>query len=38
MPTPSAPGLVLSPGATIGERVTFGANVVVHPASSSVTV
>jgi acetyltransferase-like isoleucine patch superfamily enzyme len=31
MPTPSAPGLALSPGARIGERVTFGANVVVHP-------
>ena len=30
MPTPSAPGLVLSPSATIGEGVTFGAHVVVH--------
>lgn len=27
---PSAPGLVLSPTATVGERVTFGAHVVVH--------
>ena len=25
-----APGLVLHPGATVGEGVTFGANVVVH--------
>jgi acetyltransferase-like isoleucine patch superfamily enzyme len=25
-----APGLVLHPGATVGERVTFGAHVVVH--------
>ena len=30
MPTPSAPGLVLSPSATVGEGVTFGAHVVVH--------
>ena len=30
MPTPSAPGLVLSPSAAIGEGVTFGAHVVVH--------
>jgi acetyltransferase-like isoleucine patch superfamily enzyme len=30
MPAPSAPGLVLSPAATIGEGVSFGANVVVH--------
>ena len=30
MPTPSAPGLVLSPSAVIGEGVTFGAHVVVH--------
>jgi len=27
---PSAPGLVLSPTASVGENVTFGAHVVVH--------
>jgi acetyltransferase-like isoleucine patch superfamily enzyme len=27
---PDAPGLVLHPGATVGDDVTFGANVVVH--------
>lgn len=27
---PDAPGLVLHPGATIGENVSFGAHVVVH--------
>lgn len=32
MPDHSAPGLVLSPDARIGEGVTFGANVVVHGA------
>jgi acetyltransferase-like isoleucine patch superfamily enzyme len=30
MPEPAAPGLVLSPTATVGRDVTFGANVVVH--------
>ncbi len=30
MPGPTAPGLVLSPSATVGRDVTFGANVVVH--------
>ena len=30
MPDSVAPGLVLGSGATVGERVRFGANVVVH--------
>jgi UDP-2-acetamido-3-amino-2,3-dideoxy-glucuronate N-acetyltransferase len=30
MPDPAAPGLALSPTASIGRDVTFGANVVVH--------
>ncbi len=30
MPTPTAPGLVLSPTAQVAEDVEFGANVVVH--------
>jgi UDP-2-acetamido-3-amino-2,3-dideoxy-glucuronate N-acetyltransferase len=30
MPAASAPGLVLSPAATVGRDVTFGAHVVVH--------
>ncbi len=30
MPTPTAPGLVLSPTAQIADDVQFGANVVVH--------
>lgn len=30
MPDSLAPGLVLSPAAVVGERVSFGANVVVH--------
>ena len=30
MPTPTAPGLVLSPAAQVADDVQFGANVVVH--------
>jgi acetyltransferase-like isoleucine patch superfamily enzyme len=30
MPDPAAPGLVLSPTASVGRDVTFGAHVVVH--------
>src|SRR3954447_25988792 len=30
MPDPTAPGLVLSPTASVGRDVVFGANVVVH--------
>jgi len=30
VPAPSAPGLVLSPSATVGRGVVFGSNVVVH--------
>jgi UDP-2-acetamido-3-amino-2,3-dideoxy-glucuronate N-acetyltransferase len=30
MPDPAAPGLVLSPTASVGHDVSFGANVVVH--------
>src|SRR3954452_3217768 len=30
MPDPTAPGLVLSPTASLGRDVVFGANVVVH--------
>ncbi|MDP9345884.1 MAG: hypothetical protein M3P44_09190, partial [Actinomycetota bacterium] len=30
MPDPTAPGLILSHAATVGDGVAFGAHVVVH--------